>query len=83
MKMTPEKFLETLRSAMLLAEEQDRRLGTIPATYVSGRPKIIFDGEGAESTKTYPYLGSYTPQANDRVALLRFGHTWVVIGEVV
>lgn len=58
------------------------RLGTIPATYTTGRPTITFDGEDTESTKAYPHLASYSPAANDRVLLARVGASWVVIGTV-
>jgi hypothetical protein len=57
-------------------------LGTIPDTYTTGRPTIEFDGESSASTRTYPYLSSYTPTAEDRVLLARVGQTWVVLGKV-
>lgn len=47
--------------------------------YTSGRPRLIFDGETAVSGKAYPYLSSYTPQANDRVMLVK----GVIIGKIV
>lgn len=59
------------------------RFGTIPAGYVSGRPTVLFDGESAASTKTYPYLASYAPAVGNRVALVRAGATWLIIGRVV
>jgi hypothetical protein len=58
------------------------RLGTIPADYVSGRPRIIFDGEDAATSRTYPYLPSYVPRAGDRVVLAKVGHSWVILGRV-
>jgi hypothetical protein len=57
--------------------------GKIDSAYSSGRPKVIFDGETAASTKTYPYLSSYTPSANDRVILARAGGSYVVLGKIV
>jgi hypothetical protein len=59
------------------------RFGTIPATYVSGRPAVLFDGETSASIKTYPYLASYAPTIGHRVALIRAGATWLIIGRVV
>lgn len=59
------------------------RLGTIPGDYVSGRPTVQFDGESTASTRTYPYLASYTPAAGDRVLVAMVGHSGVVLGKVV
>jgi hypothetical protein len=78
--ITPEQFLritknEKAASAFLL--------GTVDAAYVSGRPKIIFDGETVVSGKAYPYLTSYAPAASDRVLLARVGGSFVVLGKVV
>jgi hypothetical protein len=77
--MTPEQFLKSLPSnqsgvAFLI--------GTIPASYSSGRPKIMFDGEAAASIRTYPYLSSYTPTAADRVLVAVVGHSGVVLGKI-
>lgn len=58
-------------------------LGTIPSDYVSGRPKVQFDGEGVASSKQYPYLSPYTPGANHRVLLVRVGNGWVILGRIV
>lgn len=82
MKMTPENFMAILLS---LAKQSGSpfKLGTIQGDYVSGRPKIVFDGETATSEKTYPYLGSYTPTAGDRVLVAMVGHSGVVIGKIV
>lgn len=57
--------------------------GTITADYVSGLPKVKFDKDDAASGKTYCYVSSYTPIANDRVLLIRVGHDWVILGKVV
>ena len=63
-------------------EKKIARLGTIPIDYVSGRPKIIFDGETVATTRTYPYLASYTPTADDRVLVLMVGNSGVVLGKI-
>lgn len=80
--MTPEQFLEMLNE-YLGKTEAFARLGTIPASYISGRPTVLFDGEAVASTKTYPYLSTYTPTASHRVLLIRSGATWVVVGRVL
>lgn len=79
--ITPDQFLHIVRSED--SGDQVCALGTIPGTYTGGRPTIVFDGEATASTKTYPYLSSYTPAANDRVLLLRVGHTWTILGKVI
>jgi hypothetical protein len=53
--------------------------GTVDPAYVSGKPRIQFDGETIVSGKAYPYLASYTPAAGDRVMIVR----GVVLGKVV
>lgn len=79
--MRPEDLIETIRGQP--DTKQYFRLGAIPGDYVSGRPSVQFDGESSASTKTYPYLSSYTPAANDRVLLSRVGNGWVVLGMIV
>lgn len=59
------------------------RMGSISSAYVSGRPKVKFDGESADSTRLYPYLGSYTPVANDRVLVAMVGHGGIVLGKII
>lgn len=59
------------------------KIGSIPATYTTGRPTVKFDGETAASVRLYPYLGSYAPAANDRVLVAIVGHSGVVIGKLV
>lgn len=59
------------------------RLGKIDPAYSSGRPRIVFDGETAASTKQYPYLSSYIPVAGDRVLLARVAGSYIVIGKVI
>lgn len=83
--MRPEDLTALIRLEVgrALPDETTTRLGTIPATYSSGRPTVQFDGESVASTKTYPYLSSYTPTAGHRVLLVRSGSTWVVVGRVV
>lgn len=82
--MESHEFIGLIRSIAREEIEGDAfALGTIPANYLSGRPAIQFDGESSASIRTYPYLSSYAPAANDRVLLGRAGHTWVVLGKVI
>lgn len=73
----------------LLAKQEEKakvRLGTIPADYVSGSPRVIGDGEAEPSTKVYPVIQSYTPGTppapGDRVMMQRQGQGWVVAGKI-
>lgn len=83
-EMDADRFLELILDEAASQRRSERKLGTIPSTYGgTGRPTVIFDGEDSASTKAYPYLSSYTPAADDRVALVKFGHTWLIIGAIV
>lgn len=79
--MDAAEFLEIMRAGQ--EPPPAFRLGTIPAGYVSGRPPIRFDGESAATARTWPYLASYTPAANDRVLVAVVGRAGVVLGKVV
>ncbi|PZN05072.1 MAG: hypothetical protein DIU76_08290 [Bacillota bacterium] len=79
--MRPDEFLHLVRDQP--SDGPLVRLGTIPAGYTSGRPQVQWDGETAPSSRTYPYLSSYTPAAGDRVLAVRAGRTWVILGRVV
>ena len=82
--MNADQFLQLIRETVRQElPSLSGRIGTIPGTYSSGRPTVLFDGEATASTKTYPYLSSYAPVAGNRVALLPFGNTWLVIGRIV
>jgi len=59
------------------------RLAKVVPEYLSGRPKVIFDGEEEEGGREYPHLDSYSPAAGDRVILMRAGRTWVILGKIV
>lgn len=56
-------------------------LGLIDASYSSGNPAILFDGETTVSTKTYHFLASYKPVASDRVVLAKIGGSFVILGK--
>lgn len=80
--MNANEFVALISS--LNTKEKPFTLGKIdPAYSGSGRPRVIFDGSTTVSSKTYPYLSSYTPQANDRVILANVGKTHVILGKIV
>lgn len=73
--MNPRKFLAAIR--------QTRSEGHREATgrVVQVDPfRVQFDGEPGAEAVEFPRLDSYAPNAGDRVALLRYGKTWLVIG---
>ena len=47
------------------------------------RPTVIFDGETSVGSKSYTYLSSYHPVPGDQVALVKLGHSWVILGKIV
>lgn len=75
-----EEFLEITKGS---PSKASYRLGKIDPAYISGRPRIVFDGETVASEKQYPYIGSYTPAAGDRVLLERVSGSYIVIGKVI
>lgn len=82
MNLRPEDFLNIVQGGQGIASLAFR-LGTIPADYVSGRPQVKFDDENTASTRTYTYLQSYIPTANDRVLVAMVGHGGVILGKVI
>lgn len=54
-----------------------------PSYSGTGRPKLRFAGESSVGSRLYPYLGSYTPAANDKVIVALFSHSGVILGKVV
>jgi len=81
--MRAEDFLSVIKGYVQQFIKKIITLGTVDSGYVSGRPRIVFDGESSASTKTYPYLARYSPTANDRVLLIKAGSTWVVVDKIV
>lgn len=79
--MKPETFLDIVKPKE--SAPSMFRLGTITSDYVSGRPKVLFDGETIASSRTYPYLSSYTPAANDRVQVAVVGHGFIIQGKII
>ena len=58
------------------------KLATVDPAYVSGDPRVTFDGEDTLTTREYVTLDSYLPQPGDRVLLVRTGNTWLVVGAI-
>lgn len=56
------------------------RSGTIPGTYTSGQPTVVFAGQTAASGP-FPVYQGYTPAANDTVLCLPLGQSYIVIGK--
>lgn len=46
------------------------QFAAIDSGYVSGRPRLIFDGESVATVKVYPYISTYAPVAGDRVMVI-------------
>lgn len=46
------------------------QFATIDPLFVTGKPRLVFDGEISTSRKGYSYLKGYTPLANDRVVVI-------------
>jgi len=54
------------------------QFATVDAAYNSGKPKLLFDGETAISTKGYEHLESFAPAGGERVMLIN----GVIIGKI-
>lgn len=60
------------------------RLAVVDPAYVSGLPRVTFDGDTTMSTKGYAYLAGYEPIAEDRVLMVAAGlNNWVIVDSVV
>ena len=75
--MNAEQFVQAFGNKR--DEKKLVRFAKIDPAYASGKPKLVFDGETAATSKQYPYLASYTPAANDAVIVVH----GVVVGKIV
>lgn len=76
-----DELLNIIREAVPERSETVR-LGTVGVVNADGiRATVRFDGESAAGAKEYLSV-NYRPVAGDRVALLRAGHSWIIIGKV-
>ena len=59
------------------------KLATIDPSYVSGAPRVTFDGESTLSLKAYSRLAGYSPSPNDRVLMAAVGQAnYVILGAI-
>lgn len=59
------------------------KLATVTALFEDGTAKIQFFGEDVTSEKEYPYLASYVPATGDKVFLMPFAGSYVIIGKIL
>lgn len=80
--ISPRAFLDAVadHSEAKAAPNRGTRLGTVDATYSTGKPKVTLDGTTTLSADGFTFLPSYTPVAGDRVVLLPVGTTYVILG---
>lgn len=84
LNMNESQFVETLESFYRSKQDKEKvfRIGNISSTYSSGLPKVLLDGDDGVGDVVYPHLFSYAPSANDRVLLIRFGTTYLILGKI-
>lgn len=89
--MEPLDFLQSIAGFMQAGKPgtdlSKIKLGTVDPAYIASTfpgtlPRITFDGETTMSTKTYPVMSPYWPQASDRVILVPVGATYLILGPV-
>lgn len=71
--------IEYLLMMRRLRNEKVGKFATIDPDYVTGKPRLVYDGEQTPTIKTYVYLDSYTPVANDRVMVIQN----VIVGKIM
>lgn len=54
------------------------KFAKVDSGYITGKPRLVFDGETTATVKRYPHLSSYTPTVGDRV-MVEHG---VIIGNI-
>lgn len=62
-----------------MKNKKTAKFATIDPNYVTGKPCLVFDGELTPTIKTFVYLASYTPVANDRVMVIQD----VIVGKIM
>lgn len=81
--MRPEEFLTIVGGMQRNPANVRVVYGRIPAVYTSGRPTVQFDGEDEPGLRQYPYLSSYSPKPDDRVAVLLVNNGGFILGNIV
>lgn len=79
MIMSPDDFLTLILGQVRKEVKSEVKFATVSPTYTGGQPTLIFDGDSQETLKTYSYLSSYSPMANDRVIVVK----GVVLGKII
>lgn len=75
------KIDQKVERAQAPSEDRPVKLGIVDSAYTGvGAAKVTFDGEATMGSRTYPTLS--TIAANDRVALLPVGHSYVILGSI-
>ena len=77
--ITPEQFLNITKD---VKTNKSFRLAIIENGYTEGKPRVIFDGETKQTAKRYPYLGSYTPIAGDRILMAYVSGSYIILGKI-
>lgn len=77
-------LLEEVRSLAraVAIKAVDRRIAWGQITSVSPDVEVRFAGD-TTSVVVDNWLSSYTPADTDRVALVKFGASWIIVGKVV
>lgn len=75
--ITPEQFVSTFSNP---EKENIIQFAMVDPNYTSGRPSVIYDSDILTGTlsKPLPYLSSYTPEAGDRVMIIK----GVMVGKI-
>lgn len=87
MSITSRNFLDAVQGYITRGDDEkyaDRtiKLGTIDPNYISGAPRVIFDGETQATGKGYPYDTNYDPRPGDRVYLFSVGSSYIIGGSL-
>lgn len=68
--MFSREFLKMFSNKEIEKKKPVNRFAFVDPDYVTGLPRLVFDGESLPTIKKYPHLSSYTPVAGDRVQVL-------------
>ena len=58
------------------------RLAVVDPAYMSGKPKVTFEGSTNLSPNGFVCLADYAPAAGDRVLVLPVGNTYVILNKL-
>jgi hypothetical protein len=83
MMMNKRQLADMFKGTSDQKKEVPFKFGVIDPNYLSGRPRVIFDGEFGVSNKEYAYLSSYKPTPNDRVLVCNINGIDVILGKIL